>query len=830
MKSLADLTKLYGSVNLINSSSTPDPGEGDWPNGFAYRADIVIPAEQITANISEVIICVPLDLDSNSEASGADLRFETEGGTQLKYYLDRYSGDVAYSVVKIPTLTNNTQTKIHAYVGETTPGTQTDAAGTLNQFVAAWDVDGTDLTGNGYDLTPTGTSTGQLSSGYNCIVYTSGDTVESNDVLIGFDNLAAWTYEATVDRTVDTVLSTLIGGGSEPGFATEYLEFTLRDASASGTTSKPVAVSSRVDGATSTYAVGAANSAANDGEVAYLSTWQFGSAPAIYKNGTAISLIASAAQSANTDIIPASLGIRIGENFQGKLAFPRVSREFTPAAKASIQSKSILSPPQVIGTGAWYGPSDVAAPPVVALPMTGSVQAGNSVDFDVAGDAITTGTATLQSVTQGQRSGSTVTIVSGQARYTPNGTVAGSDFFTATVSDGTNTSVARIDVTISAAAGGGDPNWNVVNVPADKTFTNALSTAAAGDDIVLANGTYTGNFVLNANGTEALPIRIRAENAGSAYINGSIELRGNYNTVRNLRFEGVTKDWAIIDVYGDYAKIQGIRMNNCGVSGSAEKGAILCRPGANYGIIEYCTIENYTQRAICLFSEAPGARFWTIRRNYLRNNIESPQGYSGVAIGIGGEEAPSGWSIDMQCLVEYNLLEEIGGTDGNIIQFKSSGNTARLNTARNCPLGRMEDRRGGWPPTGVFNYWLGNTLINSRGPMCFGPDHIVISNYNDGQVTGNYSSMGPAEGNITWDVNSNQRPRAERQLWSQNEGPMIVGNGFDNLAAIDTIIEEHVGPISYGIHSGTTTRAATVSPITREVLTTDDVGWAQLPD
>lgn len=833
MSYLADRQRLYGSATPDVQS---DPGgggedEGDWPNGFAYRADIIIPASQIAATMSSVMVCVAVNTGGNSENSGADIRFETQGGAVLDYALHRYAANVAYCVVRIPTLTASTQYKFHCYVGDSGATGQTNAAGAYAQFIAAWDEDGNDLTGHGWNLTATGAGTSTAESGFPCSTFDLGDVISSNDVLTTWDGLTGWTMEALVERDTAAETATIFGAGSAPGFYTQYAEFALNQSGAGSPL--VLASSSLVEGSTSTYAVGPANSAALLGETAYASSWAQGAAPTLYLGGAAQSALASNAQSAPTDIYPAQAGIRLGQRLDGKLAFVRVAGSAFPAAKIAFHARSMRDPAQVYGIGALYGPDDEGSPPIVALPLTANVSADAYVDIDVAASAVTGGTATLQSVTQGSRSGSSVTIESGVARYTPGGTQAGTDRFAATVSDGTNTSVARVTVAIAASSVAPPAaDWNEVAVSSYAELTAAVAAANPGDDIVLDDGTYTGNLTISRSGVEGAPIRVRSATLNGARIIGIITVTGSRVIVQGLKWQSYSGGNAIVDIYGDFVQIRGNQFIDCAVGNGAQRGAVRANAGANDGLIEYNEFRRFIQRAVCVRSANAGALRWTVRRNLFHTNIPSPGTlYSGIACGIGGdEENQTAWAQNMQCVVEYNYFTGIGGTDGNILQFKTSGCIARQNTAEDCPEGRMEDRRGGWTSAGVYNQWIANTLINSRGPLVFGPDHIVNSNYNDDQVLGNWKSMGPGSGDIVYTTINNKRPHADSQKWVNNTGRLHKGqSASDPYPALDTNIYNHTGTIVDTNSSGTTSSDPGIAAVTRVVLTAADVGPSQMP-
>src|SRR5262249_10528850 len=83
----------------------------------------------------------------------------------------------------------------------------------------------------------------------------------------------------------------------------------------------------------------------------------------------------------------------------------------------------------------------------------------------------------------------------------------------------------------------------VINVSTSAQLTSAFGSAVAGDEIVLANGTYTGTFATAHSGTAGRPITVRAANPRQAILQGSspcnttvgIDVLHNYWTFTGLK-------------------------------------------------------------------------------------------------------------------------------------------------------------------------------------------------------------------------------------------------------------------------------------------------------
>jgi hypothetical protein len=103
---------------------------------------------------------------------------------------------------------------------------------------------------------------------------------------------------------------------------------------------------------------------------------------------------------------------------------------------------------------------------------------------------------------------------------------------------------------------------------------SALNAAQPGDEIVLNNGTYTGQFTINgANGTAAAPITIRAANKHQAVFVGAglcgntqvtFTVQRSYWVIRDLKFRDF---WAAIYVHANNVEIANSVFDHYGEAG-----------------------------------------------------------------------------------------------------------------------------------------------------------------------------------------------------------------------------------------------------------------------
>jgi poly(beta-D-mannuronate) lyase len=84
----------------------------------------------------------------------------------------------------------------------------------------------------------------------------------------------------------------------------------------------------------------------------------------------------------------------------------------------------------------------------------------------------------------------------------------------------------------------------IYKVKTAEEFNKAAVSVLAGDEIVIANGSYSNwSTVINNNGTVGKPIIIRAESSGKAIFSGEVhqavfQITGTYIQVKGLKFEG----------------------------------------------------------------------------------------------------------------------------------------------------------------------------------------------------------------------------------------------------------------------------------------------------
>lgn len=264
--------------------------------------------------------------------------------------------------------------------------------------------------------------------------------------------------------------------------------------------------------------------------------------------------------------------------------------------------------------------------------------------------------------------------------------------------------------TLYASPSGNDANPGTFASP--KTWTGAITAAAAGDVVFLRGGTYTVTAAYNINkvGTLADPIIIESYPGELAILDASalsysnnvyIALTGAFVYLRNIEIYGMPRKG--LDILGVDNVIDTVHVHHCGLSGisvySAEgvddtKGSRNtirnCTTNNNYdnsavspyasgnnadGISIHSGIDNRIEHCLVYENSDDGIDVWKGRDTYIGYNIVHSNGYdTGDGSGIkGGGASPSTGGI-----IEHNLVysNAVIGLDSN----GGAGQTFRNNT------------------------------------------------------------------------------------------------------------------------------------------------------
>jgi hypothetical protein len=833
---------------------TPAVVNDVYPNGYGFRRRIVIPASSAKGGSHENF---PLwvDLGSNrlrstangghvANAAGHDLRFELDDGTKLAHELERYdstSGNLG-AWVRVPQLQGDTETSLFLYYGNSEVAESEAAPQAVWQdYLAVWHLpDSTDVADVSRSLTAAGTvadtndglGVGSLALNGNGVL-TLADTSWLQGLSALSIQLRSRANNIGHDKGQLGVGSTL--------FTNQDGDIVIRYQSIGYASIQP---RNLLHTSITTNAGKLRTSSPSDTQTinwqSIVLAWQSGdSENNLYLDGKKIdpSFTTSISGAATTQIEgPLYIGASSRDSENGGWAGLIDELRFRPskltASWIAAEHLNHDTPTLFYGLGDEETINELQ-PSIVALPLDVQTPSGTWIEIDVLSAAqIPAGSpdATIQAVSQ--PANGTAAVINEFVRYSPAASFVGEDSFTFTLAAQGKTSTAHVRVKVEATAsqgqGGSEANANylrTVDVANASQLTTALSNARPGDDIVLANGTYSGNFTLSTSGTTDNPIRIRASTQHGATMTGRIVLSGSHTRVRDLRWgASPTSGDSVVEIDGNFVKAQGCLFDGARVSNGAQRGIIRVNVG-NDSTVEYNEIRNFEGRGICVRANTSGAFRALVRRNYVHTPV-SGGGFGTLAIGVGGDSDLIGpVTKASNAIIEYNLVEGMGGGYGGVIQSKTSNVIIRFNTGRNN-YARMEVREG------RFCDVIANACINTLGPVCHGEDHRLIGNFNDGAQSGNWHDMGPMGGvadmlTVTNPNNTNFQKQAYaiRTLCAGNIGILRLGGGTSSwLPARDTIVEAHNGSVVTQNAVNTTYRDLTVTVPPYIVLQPSDVG------
>jgi poly(beta-D-mannuronate) lyase len=263
-----------------------------------------------------------------------------------------------------------------------------------------------------------------------------------------------------------------------------------------------------------------------------------------------------------------------------------------------------------------------------------------------------------------------------------------------------------------------------INVNSLSNLTSALASAAPGDRIILADGTYTNPrpTVVTCKGTPRDPIVIAAETVGSVELTGQagFELRSPASNVVIQGFKFTHKAGMNL----------GAGVNHCRVTRNlfelarTAKAAYLTVSGDD-NEIDCNAFQNKNYEGQMLSIQGPGgsamAQHTWVHHNYFYH-FRSPgaNNCSAIQIGLSGRSMASAFSV-----VEYNLFVQTAGENEGAICNKSCDNIYRYNTFGQGTT-ELSLRHGNRCQV------YGNFFFRSDGIRFFGKEHMIYNNYFEG--------------------------------------------------------------------------------------------------
>ncbi len=237
----------------------------------------------------------------------------------------------------------------------------------------------------------------------------------------------------------------------------------------------------------------------------------------------------------------------------------------------------------------------------------------------------------------------------------------------------------------------------------------ALASAQCGDEIILRNGSYNGDFQLNNRCAAGSPIAIRAENLQGATFNGVFTLSGSNTTLYGMEFRN-----GQVVVTGSNNQVLANHFNG------GNRRAIVIIGGAENNLIAYNEINDLRQTygiQVRVSGNGPNPFNNTIYRNHIHDDV-GPRRNGAEAIQVG--QGPRTTHYNAQTLILENRIER-WSVDGEVIGLKTSGNTVRGNTFLDSQ-GYVSFRHG------RNNVLDGNYVSGLSGGVRIHGDNHTISN------------------------------------------------------------------------------------------------------
>lgn len=366
---------------------------------------------------------------------------------------------------------------------------------------------------------------------------------------------------------------------------------------------------------------------------------------------------------------------------------------------------------------------------------------------------------------------------------------------------------------------------------------SALGALLPGDHVLLAAGTYTGNFQLPRNGTVNNPIVVRAVNIGQARLNGGIDLNGNDTRAWGLLVEGPNISASL---GGARSKLMRCRFQGLRSPTDGSGQIMVSASGAADQQILFCDFIDIDGRAVSFPNDPNGARALrpTVFGCYFADSADrTVQVREAIQVGRTDHNG-EGSRYEMGALIQFCLFRNynLNSSENETVSVKSSGNVVRdctfdatrFLTVRHGRNNRFERTRHLNGPSG-------------SGIRIHGKNNKLMACH----VSGN-SRLDLTSGNISNDFTGTwptpPHPYAELCLIDSCIGPLVIGyrpSTPSTVKARDNVVRNHTGSIttqvkypfstsSAALFEQTTTNPAGASEnlAAARVIQPSQVGWA----
>ncbi len=271
-------------------------------------------------------------------------------------------------------------------------------------------------------------------------------------------------------------------------------------------------------------------------------------------------------------------------------------------------------------------------------------------------------------------------------------------------------------------------NATTITVTSVAALQTAINNAAAGDVLILANGTYLNNTLSISKSN----VTVKAATPGGVFLNGTndITISGNYVTFSGFQFtSGDIGTGTIVEVTGSYNVVTQLNFSNYFAA-----RYIHINDGSQYNQITFCNLEKKPALAaigctiqISTSPTVPGyhkIRYCSFQNYY---GVGGDNGNEPIRIGLGSERDNVSRTIVERC-----YFNNTGDGDSESVSVKSGENTIRFCTFTNQQNAMLCFRNG------ANNIAYSNFFINAGGIRVKEANNIYCYNnyfYNSGDGT-----------------------------------------------------------------------------------------------
>ncbi len=293
----------------------------------------------------------------------------------------------------------------------------------------------------------------------------------------------------------------------------------------------------------------------------------------------------------------------------------------------------------------------------------------------------------------------------------------------------------------SFLAGDDDPipaTARTVEVASSGALSDALESVRGGTTLVLADGTYDGDFTLQVRATPEAPVVVRAANPGKAVVaSGSaiVVESSAHVVVAGLTFRSGASTLLKLESSNNVRVTHNTFDRGAGGEESS-KWLYIGGVDSHHNRVDHNTFRNKTDPGNYLTLD--GSETQVSQHDRIDHNRFSKIGpraeneKEAVRLGWSDISMSSGFTV-----FEYNLLEECDG-DPEVVSVKASDMTIRYNTVRRSQ--GVVSLRHGDRNSLYGNVILGEGRPGTGGIRIYGVDNRVFNNYVAGTTGRGYDS------------------------------------------------------------------------------------------